>query len=150
VSDNDQQDQEQADAGATTAVADRARPAAKAARRAPAPTTPTRITTTYEDPREWLDELRMEAPDVERGVVRACVRESPPGGNVGMKQIDVVAGYVCDGQIRELVHGAGVDWNTGADEDLATRERRDALVREIRATCADLGLELRGGRFGLL
>jgi hypothetical protein len=108
----------------------------------------TLVRVSYDEADDFLDELAAEADLVEARILRHTVREQPPADGYGLSKVDVIAGYVALGQVRELIATAGADWHTDSEADQSTTQRRDELLRRIVVAGDDLGLDVRGGRFG--
>ena len=105
---------------------------------------------TFADVIEWCGELAADADQVEDRVVRVTVRQEPPGTAHGMSRVDVIAGYVARGQVLEAIETAGTLWHDQGDTDRQTMDLCDRVLQRVNVVAGELGLSVRGGRFGPL
>jgi len=109
---------------------------------------PAKVRVTFEEPEEFFWELADVADQVEGGVVRFIVRYDPPGEGAGIRNVELVAGAVVNGEILELVAKAGQVWGDGGEMDQETKKRLDAWHGQLVELCGQKELTLKGGRFG--
>ena len=108
------------------------------------------VRVTFTAIAEWLGELAGDADLVEERIVRVTERRTPPGTGSGMQTVEVVAGYVVRGQVVECAEIAGTVWTADDATSKATEDQRGRLIQGVELTAQELGLTVRGGRFGPL
>ena len=106
----------------------------------------------FNDPEEFLAELRLSPPNLER-VLRASVRRQLDRQTGVFRHLTVTACY-----LRLLEHPSGPvplavslesyqgeDWGREVEESQQTRRRTEELMAQLRAAARELGLECRPG-----
>ena len=102
------------------------------------------IVVKFTNADEWLDELRLDAGDADRKIVRVTCRRR---GQLIADALSVVASACIAGYLVSLEAQCGEYLMADGPDGLEVRARADALADRIRAEAVKLGLEVRAGVF---
>lgn len=89
---------------------------------------------------DFLTELAVDAAKVDDKTVRCCVAHQQR--NQGVADVFIRASFTVNNNRRHVAENVGELWAGGGGEHQAGE-----VMEAIEATCAELGLEVRGGEF---
>lgn len=101
------------------------------------------VTVKFNDVAEFLDELKRDAAEVQRKILR-CTFSFRRGNSMPIEVMYVMVTYMVFDQLVMLEHRCG-EWMTGTSDQETVRGTAIAIKDKIDAAANELGLELRAG-----
>ena len=102
-------------------------------------------TVRFSDPREFVEELGIDAVKVDRGLVRLTGLYQPTAFSPNVTNYSILATARVGKDILRLEHYCGQLWNINTESDEKVRKKGENTKEFLELACKGLELDIRAG-----